>query len=230
MVGAQDFSRYAGLRFSGRGLRWSSVPGFIAAQWPHRLRRMSGDFSKHRFYDGDIRCCCGERYAATDLHLVDAGGDLDEGVADGLEGGAKAQHQPVGGGVQQQPELVCLPVVACGTVRFEVQLVFLDEVLHTAAATIDLPLVMSRPAARNVGDDKAEIRAEGDHAAAASPTLRAVVRLKEPSDLVLATEAAACGNIIAPGGTDPGQTRVARETEDVGQSMSSSTSMTSGVP
>lgn len=78
-----------------------------------------------------------ERDADAGFHRLDAGDDLQEGRADCLEGSgapsgfsgrgiAHVEHRPVGGGVQEQPELVGLPAMAGGAVGGEVGFVLLD--------------------------------------------------------------------------------------------------------
>ena len=80
--------------------------GFVAALRPPWLWGLSGEFSQHGFDDGDVWGRSREGYSDTGLHLVDAGGDLDEGVAYGLEGRvaplrslrrcvSQAKHEPV---------------------------------------------------------------------------------------------------------------------------------------
>ena len=51
---------------------------------------------------------------------------------------AQAQHQPIGGGVDQQAELVGGGLGAGGSVGGEMQLVRLDQVLGLSARAVDL--------------------------------------------------------------------------------------------
>ncbi len=66
-------------------------------------------------------------------------------------------QQPIGAGVQEQPELIGLPAVARGAVGFGVELVLLDHVLHPAAGAIDL-FIEQLGATGQIGDDEADIR------------------------------------------------------------------------
>ncbi len=67
------------------------------------------------------------------------------------------QQQPIGTGVQKQPELVGLPAMARGTIRFGVEFVLLDEVFHTSPSTIDLFVKMLAASAHQVGDNEAHV-------------------------------------------------------------------------
>ena len=66
-------------------------------------------------------------------------------------------QEPVGGGVQHQPELVGGGFGAGGPVRGEVQLVGLDQILGLASGTVDL-LVEPAWRAGQVGDDEPAVR------------------------------------------------------------------------
>ena len=83
-------------------------------------------------------------------HLGDPGGDLDQGETEGVELGvaperglgrqaAQGVQEPVGGGVDQQAELVGGGLGAGGAVGGEVQLVRLDQVFGLAAGAVDAP-------------------------------------------------------------------------------------------
>jgi hypothetical protein len=101
----------------------------------------------------------------------DPGGNLDQGEAQGVElGGAPERglgrqaaervQEPVGGGVDQQPELVGGGPGAGGAVGGEVQLVRLDQVLRLPALAVDR-LVKPARRAGDIGDDEAGIGALG---------------------------------------------------------------------
>ena len=103
--------------------------------------------------------------------LDDAGADLEQAPADGGElrpgerhparhGIAEREHQPVGGGVEHQPELVGERALAGSPVGGERALVLLDEVLGLAARAVD-PLVEAAGLAGERGDDVARIEAAG---------------------------------------------------------------------
>ena len=85
------------------------------------LPQRSGDQARDA-REGDpedllIRACGGPLHADEGLQLSDAGGDLDETQAQGVEldgapdgsfrhSGAQAPHQPVGTGMEEQPQLI----------------------------------------------------------------------------------------------------------------------------
>ena len=103
------------------------------------------------------------------FEFVDADGDFEQGPADGLEGClsperfprcglAKLVQQPIGTGVQEEPELVGLPTVTRCAVGFGVELHLLDHVFHPAPGAIDLFVEMLGPAVQ-VGDDEAYVGA-----------------------------------------------------------------------
>jgi hypothetical protein len=96
--------------------------------------------------------------------LGDARGDLHEGEPQGVElritperglgcQPAQGMQQPVGGGVDQEPELVGGRPGARRAVGGEVQLVRLDQVLGLTAAAVELLVEPSRRAGE-VGDDE----------------------------------------------------------------------------
>lgn len=134
--------------------------------------------------------------------FLDAHGDLEERPAERFErrgtpqraagsGPAQLMQQPIGAGVQEQPELIGSPSVARGAVGFGVELVLLDHVFHPASGAID-PLVDSLGAAAQVGDDEADIGPPrggldpGDNLALARPAFDLVAGLEEATHLVLA--------------------------------------------
>src|ERR671910_197100 len=103
------------------------------------------------------------------LHLGDAGGDFDQRETDRVELGvtperglgrqaAQRVQQPVGGGVEQQAELVGRGAGARRAVGGEVQLVCLDQVLRLAALAVDAFVEPARRA-REIGDDEAAVAA-----------------------------------------------------------------------
>ena len=71
---------------------------------------------------------------------------------------AKLVQQPIGAGVEKEPELVGLPAVAGGAVGPGVELVLLDHVFHPAPGAIDL-FVEELGRAAQVGDDEADVGA-----------------------------------------------------------------------
>ena len=93
--------------------------------------------------------------------------------------------------MQKQPELVGLPAVTGGSVGFGIELVFLDQVFHSAAGAVDLLVKMFGPSSQ-IGDDEADIAAlmgrlnAGDHLALLRPTASPVTGLEKAADFVLA--------------------------------------------
>ena len=104
-------------------------------------------------------------------HLGDAGGDLDQAETEGVELSVTPErafgcqvpqtvHQPVGGGVDQQAELVGGGLGAGGAVGGQMELVSLDQVLRLAARAIDL-FIEHRPQSFEIGDDEPGIDTQG---------------------------------------------------------------------
>src|ERR1700751_6387997 len=109
---------------------------------------------------------------------------------------AQGQHQPVGGGMDQEAELVGGGLGARGAAGSEMQLVRLDQVFGLSACTIDL-LVERLGQAWQIGDDEAAIgtlRAgldASDEAAFEFPAFGGVAEVVIAANLVtLAGEAA----------------------------------------
>ena len=69
---------------------------------------------------------------------------------------AQGVQEPVGGGVDEQPELVGGGLAARRSIRGEVQLVGLDQVLGLAAGAVDL-LVQPARRALEVGDNEPRV-------------------------------------------------------------------------
>ena len=124
-------ARRVGFGVAPRGLS-GDVP-------PRRLRRQLGDAPGEIDKAGLIRKGGGQSELDAGDHFRDPPGDFDEAKADGVELGiapergprrqsAQGQHQPVGGGVDQEAELIGRGLGARGTAGGEVQLVRLDQV------------------------------------------------------------------------------------------------------
>src|SRR5262249_16981460 len=111
-------------------------------------------------------------------------------------------QEPVGGGVQDEAELVGLGVAAGGAIGGKLALVPLDEVLGLAAGAID-GLVEMPGAGLERGDDIADIETlgrgldAGHEAALLVPTLGTVAKGCEGAPLVLARERALDGHRIS---------------------------------
>ena len=73
-------------------------------------------------------------------------------------GVAQGEHQPIGAGVQDQPELIGEGALAGGPVRGELPLVQLDQVLGLASGAVDIFVEMAGLAGER-GDDVAGVEA-----------------------------------------------------------------------
>jgi len=128
--------------------------------------------------------------AAARGFLDDAGADLEQAQPercelglgqrpDGGNGIANAEYQPIGAGVQNQPDLIGDRALARGAVRGELRLVHLDQVLGLASGTVDV-LVEVAGISGERGDDVAGVKAArggfqaGDDTALALPRFGAV--------------------------------------------------------
>ena len=163
--------------------------------------------------------------------LDDAGADLEQAPADGGELGpgerhparhgiAEREHQPVGGGVEHQPELVGERALAGSPVGGELALVLLDEVLGLAARAVD-PLLEAAGLAGERGDDVARIEAAGrrlqpgDDTAFPAPRAGGVIEAGEAAHPVGAGLGAAHLEIVADLVCKAVQRGVAGQAEDV---------------
>ena len=104
------------------------------------------------------------------LHFDDAGGDLDEAQAQGVELGdaprralrhrdAKPPHQPIGAGVEEETELIGRRLGAGRAVRRQMRLPGLDVVFGLAASAIKVFVEAARVALPEIGDDEAGVGA-----------------------------------------------------------------------
>ena len=163
--------------------------------------------------------------------LDDARACLEQFLAEGCELGpverhaarhgiAEREHQPVGGGVQDQPELVGERALAGGAVGGELGLVQLDQVLRLAAGAVDPFVEMARPAGER-GDDVARVEAAGrrlqpgDHAARAVPRAGGVGEVGEAADLVATGFGVARPDLLAGLAGKGVQHRIAGQAEDI---------------
>ena len=124
-----------------RGAEFGVAPrGLSGDAPPHRLRRQFGDATSEIGKADLIREGGGQRDLDAGDHFRDPPGDFDQAKADRVELGiaprnrgprrhsAQGQHQPVGGGMDQETELVGGGLGARGTAGGEMQLVRLDQV------------------------------------------------------------------------------------------------------
>ena len=139
------------------------------------------------------------------------------GAGDGI---AEREHQPVGCGVEHQPELVGERALARGSVRGELALVHLDQVFGLASGTVDVFVEMARLASER-GDDIARVEAarrrlQPSHDPAfAAPGAGGVVEGGEAAHPVRAGLGAAHLEIVGHLVCERVQRAVAREAEDV---------------
>jgi hypothetical protein len=102
------------------------------------------------------------------FHFDDASGDLDEAQAQGVElsdaphrtlwhRDAKSPHQPIGAGVEEQPELIGGRFCAGRSVRRQMGLPGFDVVFGLAAPAIDVFIERAGIALPQIGDDEAGV-------------------------------------------------------------------------
>src|SRR6202790_1099005 len=183
--------------------------GFDAATTPRCSRSCSAEPPGKLAEDCAIRTCGGQEDTDAGRTLDHAGGDFDQTKAQRRELRnrerralcdriARGEHEPISGGVQDQPELVGLGFATRGAIRGELSLVPLDEVLGLAAAAVD-GLVEMLCRALERGDDVADVEtlqrgfdARSD-AALLIPALGAVTQHGEGAQLCRGT----CGTLDA---------------------------------
>src|ERR1700731_3040378 len=140
----------------------------IAATAPRCLRCCCAEPSGEGAEDIAIGTCRGQIDADAGRTLYHARRDLDQTKADCGEllsrywralriGIAHAKHEPIGGGVQDQAELVGFGIAAGGAVGSELALVQLNEVLGVSPRAIE-SLVKMSGAGLERGDDIAHIQ------------------------------------------------------------------------
>ena len=88
------------------------------------------------------------------------GVDLSRGQLRSLEMMAPQQKQAIGGGGQQQPELVGQEAVVTQAIGLELQFALLDAVFHLPPQDVDL-VIDQLGAAPKVGDHKKDVGAQG---------------------------------------------------------------------
>ena len=187
--------------------------GFGGGTSPRRSRRREAAGDERE--DRPFGTRGGQRDADAGGPLDHARGDLDELEPQGGElgarprgglrhGGAQAMQQPVGGGVEDEAELVCGGALARGAPAGELALVQLDQVLGLAAGTVE-PFVEGLGLAGKRGDDEARIEPPDrglkarHHAALASPDPGGVSERAPDAALVLAGLGAAHAQIVGHG-------------------------------
>src|SRR5216684_1182266 len=182
----------------------------IAATVPRWLRSCGAEPSGECAEDSAIGTGRGQIDTDAGGTLDDAGSDLDQTNADRCElcsryrralrnGTAHGKHEPVGGGVQDQAELVGFGIAAGGAVGSELALVQLDEVLGVSPRAIE-GLVKMPGAGLERGDDIAHIQPlrgclDARHEAPLLvPAFCAVAKGLEAAQLVFARERALHGD------------------------------------
>src|ERR1700730_13144967 len=184
----------------------------IAATAPRRLRPCCAEPSGESAEDIAIGTCRGQIDAKAGRALYHACRDLDQTNADRGElrgryrralrsGTAHAKHEPIGGGVQDQAELVGFGIAAGGAVGSELALVQLNEVLGVSPRAIE-GLVKMSGAGLERGDDIAHIQPlrrclDARHEAPLLvPALCTVAKGLEAAQLVFARERALHGDRV----------------------------------
>src|SRR5467141_5032071 len=186
--------------------------GLDAATAPRWLWSCGAEPSGERAEDSAIGTCRGQIDTDAGGPLDDAGSDRDQTKADRCElssrqrralrsGAAHGKHKPVGGGVQDQAELVGFGIAAGGAVGSELALVQLDEVLGVSPRAIE-GLVKMPGAGLERGDDIAHIQPlrrclDARHEASLLvPALCAVAKGLEAAQPVFAPERALHGDRV----------------------------------
>src|SRR5271157_152554 len=207
-----DFGRVWTHRFrSGFGPEfWSE--GFAGwkrdCEWSWGLApRRSGDEARYALQgeaQNILRRARGRQvHADHRLHLDDAGGDLDEAQAQGVELSdappralwhrhAKPPHQPISAGVEEETELIGRRLGAGRAVRRQMRLPRFDVVFGLAASAVEIFVKRAGIALLQVGDDEARVGSfladfdASDDPLDAAPTLRAIEELLEAAELAIA--------------------------------------------
>jgi len=166
---------------------------------PRRLCHEPRNAIEDNAQDALVGAGCRHVQADLRLHLDHPRGDLDEAQSQRVElgdgkaralrhRGAQAPHQPVGAGVQEQPELVGRSSCARGAVGGEMGLPGFDVVLGCAAPAVDILVEHLGLAACKVGDDEPGVGSlgadldAGDEALHATPAGGPIQELLEPAD------------------------------------------------
>ena len=151
--------------------RWRDGSGLVGASEPHRSGRPGGE--RGRKVAQQIRLGTGSREGEADpaCGLSDASPELEQPEADrgelgsgeavgGRDGVAHGEHQPVGGGVQDEPHLVGGGVPAGCAVGGKLGLVQLDQVLCLPAGAVQVGVEPGGRAGGDVRDDIADVEAQ----------------------------------------------------------------------
>ena len=143
----------------------------VLGHTPRRSRRQLGDLADEYGEADPVRVGGRQGDLYPSDHLGHTGRDLDQAKTDRIELGvapeggagcqpAQGQQQPIGGGVEQQPELVSGGLGARRTIGGEVELVRLDQVFGLPARAVEF-FVEGFGQSRQVGDDEAAVSALG---------------------------------------------------------------------
>lgn len=150
---------------------WRNGSGLVGASQPRGSGRCRSKRPGEVAQQVRLRAGGSEGEADAGSALADAGcelqepqpdrGELGPGQAVRLRDGVPhGEHQPVGGGVQNQPHLVGSGVPAGGAVGGELALVQLDQVHGLSAGAVQLGVEPCGRAGRDVGDPVANVEAE----------------------------------------------------------------------
>src|SRR6202163_4783348 len=189
---------------------WDSLTGRWQPRrlWPRWHQRHCDEADQSGLWAGS-----GKGEPDTGCHLDNPHAELQEPQADGGElgrgehvgfwdGVSDGEHQPVGGGVQDEPHLIGERAAAAGAVGGELGLVQLDEILRLAAGAVErLVDILGRPGL-DVSDNEADVEALGgslDSGAGAPvglPGFRLIVGLGEAAQAGLLVERPAGANVV----------------------------------
>ena len=146
-------------------------------------------------------------------HLNDASAEFQKAQADGGElgggqrvrprnGASDGEHEPIGGGVQDEPHLIGERAAAAGAIGRKLRLVQFDEVLGLAPGAVERLVDMLGRSGLDAGDDEADVEAlgggldAGTGAPVGVPGFRLVARLGKAAQARLLVERAASANVV----------------------------------
>lgn len=195
---AWAFGFFTASRTALSGTRWRDrsdergVPPRRSRPASHEQRRREGA------EEISLRASGGEGEANAARGLDHAGGDFQQPQAQRRELGlrqiarvrdrvANAEHQPIGGGVQDEANLIGARRAARGSIGGKLRLVQLDEVFRLSARAIEAVIEPLRGAVREIGEDKADV----------SSVMASVAVRSKRKGLVSATESYAISALYA---------------------------------
>src|SRR4030081_2535983 len=234
-AGAARGVSYRGVCFTAGAGLWGGAGGFgdglPGRSRPRRLWPGRHQGCRDVADQSGVRAGNSEGEADARCHLDDTGTKLQEPQANGGElGGGKrvclgdcitqGEHQPVRGGVQDEPHLVGERAAAAGAIGGKLRLVQFDEVLGLASGAVERFVDMLGRPGLDAGDDEADVEAlcggldPGAGAAVSVPGFRPIACLGEAAQAGLLVERAAGANVVGGLIDQPVEHAVAREAKD----------------